>query len=219
MSSGGAYGAGKAGVSFDPLVFFQRPQVIIRIISWLFAIVVFGCISSGGWFSEQCQFNDDANACRFGSAIGVLAFLGCILFLIIDAIFDNISSVQHRKYAVLGDLGFSGGWTFMWFVCFCYLADSWRKTKQIGPKNHGKDDIQAAIAFSFFSILSFGVLTFLAVQKYRMGASDAFTTGYEPEPNASSPYSSFPGSETGDPYQQPPFSTQKEAPDFQAPTY
>lgn len=64
-----------------------------------------------------------------------------------------------------------------------------------------------------------GVLTFLAVQKYRMGASDAFTTGYEPEPNASSPYSSFPGSETGDPYQQPPFSTQKEAPDFQAPTY
>lgn len=35
MSSGGAYGAGKAGVSFDPLVFFQRPQVIIRIISWV----------------------------------------------------------------------------------------------------------------------------------------------------------------------------------------
>lgn len=72
--------------------------------------------------------------------------------------------------------------------------------------------------FLFFVFLQ-GVLTFLAVQKYRMGASDAFTTGYEPEPNASSPYSSFPGSETGDPYQQPPFSTQKEAPDFQAPTY
>lgn len=78
---------------------------------------MFGCISSGGWFSEQCQFNDDANACRFGSAIGVLAFLGCILFLIIDAIFDNISSVQHRKYAVLGDLGFSG----KKYLPFCYF--------------------------------------------------------------------------------------------------
>ncbi|CAI9720089.1 Synaptogyrin-1,Putative synaptogyrin-2 like protein,Synaptogyrin-3,Synaptogyrin-2 [Octopus vulgaris] len=108
MSSGGAYGAGKAGVAFDPLVFFQRPQVIIRIISWLFSVVVFGCISSGGWYLQKCQFNDDANACRFGSAIGVLAFLACIIFLVIDAVFDNISSVQHRKYAVLGDLGFSG---------------------------------------------------------------------------------------------------------------
>lgn len=64
-----------------------------------------------------------------------------------------------------------------------------------------------------------GVLTFLAVQKYRLGASEAFTSGYEPEANVSSPYSSFPGSETGDPYQQPPFSAQKEAPDFQTPTY
>ncbi|GAB1600412.1 synaptogyrin-1-like [Argonauta hians] len=219
MSSGGAYGAGKAGVAFDPLVFFQRPQVIIRIISWLFSVVVFGCIASGGWYLQSCQFNNDANACRFGSAIGVLAFLACIIFLIIDAVFDNISSVQHRKYAVLGDLGFSGAWTFMWFVCFCYLADSWRKTKMISPKDFGKDDIQAAIAFSFFSILSFGVLTFLAVQKYRLGAGEAFTSGYEPEANVSSPYSSFPGSETGDPYQQPPFSAQKEAPDFQTPTY
>lgn len=40
MSSGGAYGAGKAGVAFDPLVFFQRPQVIIRIISWVCGYVL-----------------------------------------------------------------------------------------------------------------------------------------------------------------------------------
>jgi hypothetical protein len=60
------------------------------------------------------------------------------------------------------------------------------------------------------------------VRRYRAGAQEAFTSGgYEPDQTASSPYSSFPGSDTGDPYQQPPFATNqnKEAPDFQAPTY
>lgn len=64
-----------------------------------------------------------------------------------------------------------------------------------------------------------GGLTFLAVQRYRLGAQEAFNTGYDQDPNASSPYSSFPGSDSGDPYQQPPFSQQKEAPDYQPPTY
>lgn len=30
MDSGGAYGAGKAGGAFDPFIFVQRPQVILR---------------------------------------------------------------------------------------------------------------------------------------------------------------------------------------------
>ena len=50
----------------------------------------------------------DSNACGYGIGIGVLAFLFCIGFLILDAMFDNMSSVQHRKYAVLADLGISG---------------------------------------------------------------------------------------------------------------
>ena len=43
----------------------------------------------------------------------------------------------------------------MWFVCFCYLTDKWRKTPDAikPPDNRGKSDVQAAIAFSFFSII------------------------------------------------------------------
>ena len=52
--------------------------------------------------------NDDTNACGYGTGVGVLAFLLCIGFLIVDAFFDNLSSVQHRKYAVLADLAISG---------------------------------------------------------------------------------------------------------------
>lgn len=36
---GGAYGAGKAGAPFDPVTFIKKPQVILRIVSW-----VSGCI-------------------------------------------------------------------------------------------------------------------------------------------------------------------------------
>jgi len=33
QSSGGAYGAGKAGAPFDPLEFIKKPQVILRAVS------------------------------------------------------------------------------------------------------------------------------------------------------------------------------------------
>ena len=74
----------------------------------VFSIIVFACISSGGWYNHHCQMHDDANACNYGVAIGVIAFLLCIGFLLLDALFDNISNVQHRKYAVIGDIGASG---------------------------------------------------------------------------------------------------------------
>ena len=37
-----------------------------------------------------------------------MAFFGLIILLVVDALFENISGVQHRKYAVIGDMGFSG---------------------------------------------------------------------------------------------------------------
>lgn len=35
MNAGGAYGGGKAGGSFDPITFIQRPQVLLRALSWV----------------------------------------------------------------------------------------------------------------------------------------------------------------------------------------
>lgn len=223
---GGAFGAGMAGAPFDPVQFFKKPQVILRIASTLFAVIVFGCILGEGWHGNNCQMNNDPNACGYGTGIGIIAFLLCLGFLVLDAAFENISSVQYRKYVVLADLAISGLWTFLWFVGFCYMADAWRRTDVrditiYAPSGYGHDNIRAAIAFSFFSILSWGGITFFAVRRYREGFEDTFAqrSSYDDQ-TQSSPYSSFPGSETGDPYQQPPFSgTQKEPTDFQQPTY
>lgn len=53
------------------------------------------------------MFNGKTQACNFGVGIGVLAFLACVIFLILDAYFPKISNAKERKCIVLGDLVFS----------------------------------------------------------------------------------------------------------------
>lgn len=111
---GGAYGAAKAGGSFDLVRFVQQPQVLARIVSAVFALIVFACLIGDGYTSEAenpklfCIFNHNEDACRYGIGIGVLAFLACIFFFMVDVYFPQISNTTDRKYLVLADLGFSG---------------------------------------------------------------------------------------------------------------
>lgn len=50
---------------------------------------------------------------------------------------------------------FAGFWTFLYFVSFCFLANQWsRTTADELPLNQGADAARAAIAFSFFSIIT-----------------------------------------------------------------
>lgn len=91
----------------------------------------------------------------------------------LDVYFPNISNIKTRKTVVLAELIASGKsrrhsalantgedifvdlgvFVFLWFIGFCYMADQWRQA----PKNlegwNGRDSVQAAIAFAFFSIL------------------------------------------------------------------
>jgi hypothetical protein len=179
MESGGAYGAAGATGEFQLQKYIIKPQVILRLIGWLFSIIVFGCIADKGW-QPQCVYSGEAGACGYGTAVGVIAFMALMAFMISDAVFDNISNVVQRKYIVLADMSFSGLWTFMWFVCFCLLADLWNKRPEtiLAPN---KSAPEAAIAFSFFSIIVFAALTVLAVRRYRQGIGSDFQSGYEPD--------------------------------------
>ena len=53
-----------------------------------FAIIVFGCISSSGWFfmqktgQEVCVMNMDSSACHFSTMVGIVAFIASIGFLV-----------------------------------------------------------------------------------------------------------------------------------------
>jgi len=73
----------------------------------LFSIVVFGCIASIPDWQSYCPYDGSSNACNLGIAVGVLSFIGLMVMLVTDAVFDNLSNIQHRKYIVMADIAFS----------------------------------------------------------------------------------------------------------------
>ena len=117
---------------------------------------MFGCISARGYDDHNglCLYNEKQGACHYGIGIGVIAFLGCIAFLAIDVQFDTIENPDTKKYITLADLAFSALWCFLWFVGFCYLADMWRRMNTAPLSTEQVNNCQAAIAFSFFSIIT-----------------------------------------------------------------
>lgn len=54
------------------------------------------------------MFNENDSACNYGVGIGVIAFLACVVMLIIDVNFPQISNAKQRKIIVMGDFVFSG---------------------------------------------------------------------------------------------------------------
>ncbi|XP_077308445.1 synaptogyrin-1 isoform X1 [Lithobates pipiens] len=213
---GGAYGAGKAGGAFDPQTFIRQPHTVLRMVSWVFSIVVFGCIVNEGYINlsteeeEHCIFNRNRSACTYGVSVGVLAFLTCTLYLAVDVHFPQISSVKDRKKTVISDIAVSGLWSFFWFVGFCFLANQWQVSKQEhNPMNEGADAARAAIAFSFFSIFTWVGQAVLAYRRYTLGSDSAlFSQDYmDPSQDQGPPYPPYASNEDLDPsagYQQPP---------------
>ncbi|CAF2329639.1 unnamed protein product [Rotaria sp. Silwood2] len=216
-----AFGAGRAGSTFDLIEFIKRPQVILRLVSWVFAIIVFACIAQEGYTNNTCRYNG-SNACGYGIAIGVIAFLLAMLFMGLDIYFPNISNITKRKGIVLAELIISGILVFLWFVGFCYLADQWRNEvdkDQVGW--NGRNNVQAAIAFAFFSIISWGALIFFTFRRYRAGVSNLFSSSYEDHSaGTGQTYSGYPPAGNTGSFSQPPFTaTQQAQSNYQPPAY
>ncbi|KAK3562153.1 hypothetical protein QTP86_030151 [Hemibagrus guttatus] len=214
-----AYGASLAGGSFDFVKFIKQPLTVLRLLNWVFAIVVFATIVAEGYVNAKdssqvvCIFNNNDGACNYGAGIGVIAFLASFALIFADAYLPLMSSAQERKLLVIADMVFSGVWTFLWFVCFCLLANQWTYT--VDRKGIPVDAAQAIIVFSFFSFITWGVVTYLVLMRFRQGVRDISHGFGETAPEHTSPYqgSTIPhdrspyGDTTypSDLYQQPPF--------------
>lgn len=187
----------------DALAVIKRPHVILRLLSLVFSIVVASCISIHAWEKTTCQFHEDSGACNYGMAVGILSCSTIVIFVIIDFFFDRISDAQIKKMTIFADVVFFGLWAFLWFVCFCYLADSWRQTDS-KKVMHGWSGMEASIAFSFFSILSCGAIAGMAYLRYQQGVgAEDFMAGYDDpsmgpsaRPTSQSAYSSLPTGKT-----------------------
>ncbi|XP_031640258.1 synaptogyrin [Contarinia nasturtii] len=229
MNAGRAYGGGKAGASFDPITFVQRPQVILRGCCWLFSIIVFGCISSQGWRVDEttkkdiCLYNNNPTACNYGVTVGVIGFLASMGFIAGEYFFEQMSSVKTRKHYVLGDLGFSALWAFLCLIGFKYLWGEWSNA-EAPPMGYGDGNVKATIFFLFLLIGTWGGCAYFAYQRFQQGVDVAFASTYDASDPAANQYSSYPiGNET-DQYNEPPFANagqqqQRGGNEYQAPTY
>jgi hypothetical protein len=215
-----AFGAGRAGSVFDPIEFIKKPQVILRIVAWIFAIIVFASIAQEGYYNGQCVYNG-SNACGYGIAIGVIAFLATMAFTGLDVYFPNISNIKTRKIVVVAELITSGVLIFLWFIGFCYMADQWRQAPKSFSGWNGRNSVQAAIAFTFFSILAWGGLAFFTFRRYREGVSNLFSSGYEDHSTGGGQtYAGNPPASGTGSFSQPPFTaTQQAQSNYQPPTY
>ena len=130
-----------------------------------FAIIVFGCISSSGWYflqdlakglqgKEVCVMNMDSTACHFSTLVGIVAFLASIGFLVGEWFFEQMSSIKTRKHYVIFDMAFSGLWAFFYFVTFIYMCIAWSKTDDV------KFDCRKKKIFFFRSTIPNRVLSF-----------------------------------------------------------
>ncbi|XP_004556603.1 synaptogyrin-1a isoform X1 [Maylandia zebra] len=197
-----AYGAGKAGGAFDPATFIRQPQTVVRILCWLFSIVILGCVANEGYVNRPeevepyCIFNRNQNACNYGITMGTLGFLCSAAFLALDVYFPQISGVKDRKKAVMADIVVSALWAFIWFVGFCFLANQWQVSKkEDNPLNEGADAARATIVFSFFSIFTWVLQSLLAIHRFKLGADTVMFNQDYVDPNPHEPMEAAPRTE------------------------
>ncbi|MGH0119435.1 UNVERIFIED_CONTAM: hypothetical protein FKN15_024178 [Acipenser sinensis] len=174
----------------------------------VFAIIVFACITAEGYINppgtsaQECVFGGSLDACHYGVGVGFLAFLAATAFFILDIYFPQISNANERKYIVIADLVFSGVWSFLWFVGFCFLTNKWVTMAKITVI--GSDSARAVITFSFFSIFTWGLLACFALRRYRQGMGEFPQSYTDPAPDTTASYAGYPPVDV-ESYQQPPF--------------
>lgn len=98
----------------------------------------------------------DVNACNYGIAIGVIAFLALMGLLFIDAFIDRLIDLNMKKRIIIIDLAFTALWALLWFIGFCYMTNRWAITEktlfQFIPGI--VTNVNSALAFTFFSVIT-----------------------------------------------------------------
>jgi len=216
MNSAG-FGMTNSASAFDPMTFIKRPSVIARFVCLLLAILIMACISGGGYYTMQsgqvCLFGsgEGGGPCGWGIALAVFAMLASGGFLVVSEVyFARVSNANTRRQIVICDLAVAALFTVLTFLTFCIMTSAWG-TELPDYFVYDKNPCRAALAFYFFSIISWGAVSYLVFRTYREGVSTAFAPTYEHNfggaghmPNAA-PYAAG-SAGTVDSYQEPPFS-------------
>ncbi|KAM9632776.1 synaptogyrin-4 [Trichechus inunguis] len=188
----------------EAVQFLKRPKTMGRIFSGVFSLVVFSSLLTDGYQNKtdspqlHCVLNSNAMACSFAVGAGLLAFLSCLVFLVLDAHEGRIAGSRFKTAFQLLDFIVAVIWACVWFVGFCFLANQWQHAQ---PREFllGSSSAKAAITFTFFSVLVWIFQAYLAFQELQEDAPVPYKRSLEEgavvlttlsPPSAASPVSS-----------------------------
>lgn len=66
------------------------------------------------WYNNKCLFNNYSGICRFGS-IALISFLSCVALLVLEILFNHISSFKVRRRIAVGDVIVSGKFHLLFY--------------------------------------------------------------------------------------------------------
>jgi len=182
----------------DPRRFLAQPSTALNIWALIMAFIIFCCNVSIVDVNGGCIFHA-ISTCGFVSFVSCIAWIHGIAFVIVDWYFPSpsgfLDTTQKRKMAVLYELGFSALWTFFFFCQWAATWAGWNKAQKGNTDenyiNFGAGNAKTIIAFSFFSILTWGGKAWKSYQKYLTG--NFALPQYDDEVMAGAkPFASFP---------------------------
>uniref|UniRef100_A0A0X3PLJ1 Synaptogyrin-2 n=1 Tax=Schistocephalus solidus TaxID=70667 RepID=A0A0X3PLJ1_SCHSO len=157
------------GYRIEPRELIKSPIFALRIICLIFCVIILACLNRDGYYLGQCVFYGGGSACSFGLGMGSIGLILSLAFMLVDAIFNGIGPQTNRKIIASVDTGIAAFVTLTFFVGFCYLTNHWQRADPTPDAlaTLNLNNIRAAIAFMFFSIFSWGGLTYAAYMRYR----------------------------------------------------
>ncbi|CAH8650002.1 unnamed protein product [Schistosoma bovis] len=139
----------------EPIDYVRKPQVILRLIIVILAVVNIAIVHNGCYIYGKCLFNEDQASCGYSLLLSSSTFILCLAYLWLDLIVDNVSSIDIRLRIAKFDVVLSGIWSFLWLIAFCLLCNRWQNTEQdfLTQNDVSPNGPRTAIAFSFFSMV------------------------------------------------------------------
>lgn len=69
-------------------------------------MIIYSCVSAA-WYEGRCLFNKYNGICRFGG-LTLISFMACVALLVLEIMFNHITSLKVRRRIAIGDVIFSG---------------------------------------------------------------------------------------------------------------
>lgn len=172
-----AYGSNMATTGFDFKIFIRKTTVALRILAVILSVFIWYLISSGAWYRLGtghliCLYERSSTTCSFGSFMGSCALIIAIIFLLIEAKYEQFSCVGTRKRIVLADLITSLATSFLFIITTFTL---WSKYSSLDlEENYNGRSAKFAVLFSFLSVIVWGAIALYAYRQWQASVQEQF---------------------------------------------